>query len=193
MTCIVGLCAEGKVYIGGDSAAVSDSQHEICVRSDKKVFRVGEFIFGCGGSFRMMNILQFFFNPGEHPEHADPYSYMCIDVSNHLRKIFFDHGWARTEAGVEKGGQFLVGYKGHLFYVGSDYQIGEFELGYYALGMGGMYALGSLYSTSDLVISVSPIERVLSALEAAEEFSPAVKRPFYIINSDDKKSRMIGL
>lgn len=187
MTCIVGLRADGEVCIGGDSAAVSESQHEIYVRSDPKVFKVGEFLFGCGGSFRMMNILQYFFNPDPQPEEADPRSYMCITVSNHLRDCFYEHGWARNDSGVEKGGQFLIGYRGHLFYVGSDYQIGEFACGYSAIGMGLHYALGSLHTTAHMGFTVSNKERVLYALQAAEEFSPGVRAPFLIMNESDKK------
>lgn len=193
MTCIVGLCAEGDVYIGGDSAAVSDSQHEVIARSDPKVFRVGEFIFGCSGSFRMMNILHYFFDPPEHPLGARAEDYMCIGVADHLRELFRSHGWSQIDAGAERGGQFMIGYAGHLFYVGSDYQIGEFGVGYYSLGMGMHYALGSLFSTSDPELGISPKDRVIAALAAAEEFSPGVKSPFLVMNLNGKNSTKIEL
>src|SRR3990167_2011982 len=44
MTCIVGIAEAGKVWIGGDSAG-GDSRYGPVLRSDRKVFRNGAFIF----------------------------------------------------------------------------------------------------------------------------------------------------
>ena len=55
MTCIVGLIHEDKVYIGADSAGAANGN--ITIRKDKKVFKVGEFIFGCTSSFRMIQLI----------------------------------------------------------------------------------------------------------------------------------------
>lgn len=61
MTCIVEIVEKDRVYIGGDSAGVSDL--DITMRKDVKVFRVGDFVFGCTSSFRMMQIIRFSFKP----------------------------------------------------------------------------------------------------------------------------------
>ena len=51
MTAIAGLVHDGKVYIGGDSAGVAGM--DLHLRSDPKVFTVGEFVIGYTTSFRM--------------------------------------------------------------------------------------------------------------------------------------------
>ena len=55
MTCIVGLInKENKsVTIGGDSSGLAGS--DLTIRKDPKVFKNGDFIFGCtSSSFRMI-------------------------------------------------------------------------------------------------------------------------------------------
>ncbi|HRH83558.1 MAG TPA: hypothetical protein PK210_04910 [Bacteroidia bacterium] len=61
MTCIVGLVDQEKVIIGGDSAATVGTS--ISLWSDPKVFKIGDFIFGCEGSFRMIQLMKYKFIP----------------------------------------------------------------------------------------------------------------------------------
>lgn len=63
MTCIVGMLNPkgGNVIIGGDSAAVSGI--DVQLEKQPKVFRNGDFIFGCTTSFRMIQLLKFQFEP----------------------------------------------------------------------------------------------------------------------------------
>lgn len=55
MTCIVGIInkAKGNVLIAGDSAAVSGI--DIQIEKQPKVFKNGEFIFGCTSSFQLFS------------------------------------------------------------------------------------------------------------------------------------------
>lgn len=57
MTCIIGYNDKEneKIYMIGDSAGVSNL--DVTVRSDKKVFFNGDFLFGFTTSFRMGQIL----------------------------------------------------------------------------------------------------------------------------------------
>ena len=56
MTCIIGLVADGRVYLGGDSAAVHGwTRRRTRLR---KVFRKGPFLVGYTTSFRMGQLLE---------------------------------------------------------------------------------------------------------------------------------------
>ena len=79
---------------------------------------------------------------------------------------------------METGGTFLVGYKGRLFIVHSDYQVAIPSQQFAACGCGQDIALGSLYSTA----SRSPLKRIELALKASQEFSAGVREPFHIIH-----------
>ena len=73
-------------------------------------------------------------------------------------------------------GTFLVGVRGRLFAIYSDYQVAEEALDYMAVGSGEDIALGALYATADL--GLSPRARMRIALKAAARFKPGVNGPF---------------
>ncbi len=76
----------------------------------------------------------------------------------------------------EEGGSFLVGVRARLYRIDSDFQIGRATNGYDAIGSGERSALGALY-----VATGTPEARLKKALAAAEEYSPGVRRPFYVM------------
>ncbi len=63
MTCIVALINDNKVLLGGDAAASDDKSGLIFQRTDPKVFKVGQFGIGFVDSFRMGQILQYYWTP----------------------------------------------------------------------------------------------------------------------------------
>jgi len=178
MTCIVGFVDKGKVYIGGDSAGV-DGQ-SIRIREDEKVFIIDDFIYGFTSSFRMGQILRYNFKPPERKIFGTDDEYLYNDFINEVIRIFKENGYAKIEDNQVEGGVFLFGYKGKLYYVGSDFQIGKLSKNYTAVGCGEYYAMGCLYALENIELSVE--EKIKKALEAAEEFSTGVRRPFRIMN-----------
>lgn len=175
MTCIVGLVDEGKVYMGGDSAGVNGGW-DLVVRADPKVFHIGPFVVGFTSSFRMGQLLRFALVPPVHPPEVDIYRYMTVDFINAVRDCLKTGGWAKKDGEKESGGVFLVGYRGRLFEIDSDYQVGEGLDGYMAVGSGDQVALGALYATQKL----PPLVRIRLALEAAERWNAGVRGPFVI-------------
>lgn len=178
MTCIVGLAHEGKVYIGADSAGVGGLN--LTVRADRKVFKNGEFLIGFTSSFRMGQLLQHDFSPPRRHADQDVFAFMVKAFIKEVRDCFKSGGFAERRSEAESGGTFLVGYEGRIFQVDDDYQVGENVEPYAACGCGSQIALGALYATSDLKEVMSPGERVMLALKAAEAFSAGVRAPFHI-------------
>jgi len=173
MTCIVGLVHGDKVIIGGDSAGVSG--WDITIREDAKVFKNGPFLIGCTSSFRMIQILRFGFKPPKIK--GDLYKYMCTSFIDEVRKTFEEKGFLqKASEGDERGGCFLVGIRGRLFSIDSDFQVGESHIGFNVLGCGHAYAAGSLFFSRGQRAK----KRVRNALRAAEHFSAGVVGPFII-------------
>lgn len=177
MTCIVGLAHEGRVFIGGDSAGAS--HYDMMVRADRKVFRNGPFIMGFTTSFRMGQLLAVNLVAPEYHSDVDIFRYMVGSFVETARTCLKAGGFAKVESGVDSGGQFLVGFKGRLFQIEADFQVGENTCGLAALGCGGNYALGSLAETEGM----APKARVARALAVAERFSCGIKGPFFIEES----------
>jgi ATP-dependent protease HslVU (ClpYQ) peptidase subunit len=174
MTCIIGLQHEGAIYVGGDSAGVGG--YSLTVRADEKVFINGAFIMGFTSSFRMGQLLRYSLKPPTYHPDVDLATYMVTDFINAVRECLKAGGYARKEKEAEESGTFLVGFKGGLFKIDSDYQVGISALPYDAVGCGQDIALGAMFANSSLL----PEDRIRQALEAAEAFSAGVRRPFVI-------------
>lgn len=177
MTCIVGLESKGSVWMGADSIGISGM--EIRTRSDTKVFKNEDYLFGCCGSFRMINLLKYDFLPPQNDYNINTHEFVSTVVVDEVRRCFRDGGLLKTTEGVEVGGTFLLGYEGTLFYIDEDFQTGTFYDGYASIGCGSQYALGVLYALK----SAAPKRRIHKALETAEKFSAAVREPFIILHT----------
>ncbi len=176
MTCIAGVAHKGKVYIGGDSAAVDG--YGLTVRRDVKVFRNGPFVIGFTSSFRMGQVLAHAFKPPPVPKkRADLERYMVVDFVDALRAALKEKGWATVQNGREEGGCFLVGVAGRLFRIDNDFQVGEARDGVDAVGCGFAVAQGALHVTRHL----KPEARVRAALKAAERWNGGVRAPFVVV------------
>jgi ATP-dependent protease HslVU (ClpYQ) peptidase subunit len=173
MTCIVGVAHEGRVYIGGDSAGVGG--YSLTVRADRKVFRNGDFVMGFTSSFRMGQLLHHAFNPPKRHPDTDIDKFMVTDFINAVRDCLKSGGYAEKHNDAERGGVFLVGYKGRLFRIDNDYQVGEAADGFDAVGCGEEIAQGAMYANK----AGKPEQRLRMALEAAERFSAGVRGPFH--------------
>jgi ATP-dependent protease HslVU (ClpYQ) peptidase subunit len=176
MTCVVGLVSNGRIYMGADSAGVAG--YSMIRRADEKVFAVGEFVIGFTSSFRMGQALRYSFNP-PRIETWDIWRYMATSFVDSCREAMKTAGFLETNSGQESGGTFLVGVRGQLFTVESDFQVGVSRHPYASVGCGDHIALGSLYTSTAL----APRTRVEMALAAAEEFSAGVRGPFVVIET----------
>jgi len=172
MTCIVGLVDKGNVYMGGDGLGVHTSTLEITPRTDKKVFITGPFIIGFTTSFYMGQLLKYKFDPPKQTNSQDDLRYMSTDFIDAVRKCFSDNSFGKTT----EGGTFLVGYKGRLYSIDTDFQVGEAHLGYDTCGCGRQIALGALH-----VLKGTPEKRIQQALETAATFSGGVGAPYTIL------------
>ena len=173
MTCIVGLVDKGDVYIGGDSAGIAGLS--ISIRTDEKVFGNGPFIMGFTSSFRMGQLLRYKFSPPAQTVHQGDMEYMVTSFVDACRTCFSQNGFGDKDA--THGGTFLVGYKGNLYTIEADHQVGQTMRPFNAVGCGSDLALGAMYATEGL----DPEKRVNLALEAASTFSAGVAGPYVLI------------
>lgn len=177
MTVIVGLRHAGRVYIGGDSAGVAG--YSLAVRADEKVFKNGEYVFGFTSSFRMGQLLRYNLTPPAPRENVDPVTFMSTEFIDAVRDVLKKGGFAKVDNAVEQGGEFLVGWRGGLYHVGLDFQVGAALTDFDACGVGEDVALGAM----QVLETRDPRARVRRALEAAEAWNAAVRGPFTIVST----------
>lgn len=180
MTCIVAVVENGVVSMGGDSAGVAGWQ--LTLRKDRKVFHNEGFLIGGTSSFRMLQLLRYAFMPPLYDGLTKLDRYMATTFVGALRQCFKDGGYAQKNNEQESGGTFLVGYRGHLFEIADDYQVGESLNNYAAVGCGAEVALGVLYATPKM----RPAKRLELALHAAQAHNAGVRAPFYIETLQDE-------
>jgi ATP-dependent protease HslVU (ClpYQ) peptidase subunit len=185
MTCVIGLVEhDGTIYFGADSA-VSGS-YQLTIQKDQKVFFVEDFLIGCTGSARMRQLLHHALVPPKYTPGHDVEKYIVTAFVDAVRKCLKDGGFAQKEEEQEKGGDFLVGFRGRLFYIDSDYQLIEPLDGYGAIGSGDDVALGVLFATRDL--DMLPQQRIELALKAAEHHTTEVRAPFTLLQYPEKST-----
>lgn len=175
MTCIAGLVEGNTVWIGADSAGVSSGDYGLTVRSDGKLFRNGDMLFGFTSSFRMGQLLRHALKVPDHDPRVPVEKYMATTFIDAVRECLKTNGWASKDRESESGGTFMVGYHGRLFVVHDDYQVGEAADGLDAVGCGYQIARGALFASKE-----KGKARIEVALAAAERFSAGVRGPFAV-------------
>lgn len=185
MTCIVATKHNNKIYMGGDSLG-SDTSFAKTVRKDVKVFINGDMLLGFTSSFRMGQILQYVMSHPERPEGISDMKYLVAYWIPALIECF-EHSGYRGEKGLDDhdetrtGGVFLLGYRGTLYQIDSDFQVGIPAEQYAAIGCGQDLAMGAIFTAKKLGIK-EPDKILTVALEAAEKYSGGVQRPFLLLS-----------
>ena len=174
MTCVIGLVHRKRIYMGADSAATGS--RFIRTTNLPKVFRNGPFLIGYCGSFRMGQVLQHCLNIPKQLPNENAETYMVTRFIEAVRTAFKSKGVSAIEQNKEKGGQFLVGYRGRLYSVNSDFHVGDMLDGFDCIGSGAPVALGAMKALEDL----PPRDRIQRALEITSYFISDVGPPFRI-------------
>lgn len=174
MTCVIGLVHKKRVYIGADSAAVGS--RFIRTTNLPKVFQTGPFLIGYSGSFRMGQVLEHHLEVPTQGEQESDMSYMVTHFIEGVRSLLKSKAVSAVERNKESGGQFLVGYRGRLYSINSDFHVGDMSDGFDAIGSGAVVALGAMRALEDL----PPRERIQRALEIADYYIVDVTGPFHI-------------
>ena len=182
MTCIVGYIGDnGTIYMGADSAATGDC--DLYIIKDSKVFIKGDMIIGVSGSVRTAKLVKYnFIIPKDIRD--DVNEYFALDFIPELRVVLEDGGALKGEDGMESSDSWLlIGYKGRLFTIDSDFQVIETVKRYRAVGCGSDLALGCIYGLEDLmnaemIVELSPESKIEMSLRASQAYNCHVKGPF---------------
>jgi ATP-dependent protease HslVU (ClpYQ) peptidase subunit len=173
MTCIVGIAYEGNVYMGGDRGA-SDGSAIVSLNTPKVYIR-DEWIFGYAGSMGIGQIMQIINIPLLKPD-DDPFLVLRMDMVDAFRGMLEHNGITMNE---DNDTDILIGCRGRLFeFSPADWSVAEVQET--AVGSGGNFALGALY-TNSLYIDITPEERIEQALNAAITYSPTCQAPIDIL------------
>lgn len=184
MSCVVAIKEKGVVHMGADSAAVSGWNRY--TRKDQKVFKKGDFLFGFTESFRLIQVLQYSFDPPKISRIGNIHQYLCTDFIAEVRTCLHAAGYT-AEVKDDKYPVCLVATQGRIFHIMNDLSVGERGSDFDAVGSGATSAIGSLYTSSKG--SLSAKERLLLALESAAYQDMGVAPPFKLLSLPNLEKR----
>lgn len=168
MTCIVGLAHHHKVYMGCDSQATVGWTFRELVTPMHKVFRRGELLFGGTGRFSDIQLMEHILPIVPPTKHESDIHYLIEKIAYPLRDNVYDPD--------NFSSSFLIGYRGKLYLLASDFSVTCFVDGFDAVGSGDFVALGVMEARKDL----PPKKRIKKALRVASKFMGGVGGPFHI-------------
>lgn len=182
MTLIVGLSTPDGVWMGADSSAIAGYDRHITKL--RKLFYVqsegtgahNRFLIGYTSSFRMGQILQHHLHVRTQEAGEDTEHYLVTAFIESVRETLKVKGFSNVKENNEVGGTFLVGYRGNVYQVDSDFQINHYRNGIAVSGAGDTYAMGALLAMPD----VDPRTRIKQAMKIAAELSMYVAPPFVL-------------
>ena len=171
MSCVVGLVHNGKIYMGSEGLATTNEGEKRPIITNK-VFRNGKYLFGFTGSVRTGQLV--------YPRNFTPPNDV-FELPDAIREHLSIKGSLLTGEDQMQihGSNFMIGINGVLYELLIDFQLNEVAGDFSAIGSGGAYALGSLFTTRKSY-KMKPESRVKKALEAACEYDASCGPPFMI-------------
>lgn len=179
MTCVIGYKTDAGIWIGADSAG-SNEYGQQALRADTKVFQVGPMLFGFCGSFRMGQLLRYELVIPPQPEGMDDFEFMVRGLISNVRDVLAGGGYTHIDKNVETGGYFIVAYKGELYSIEDDFQVGLDTRPYVCIGSGEDLAYGAMSVLHESPMGYTPQWIIRRALKAAAESNAFVAPPFVI-------------
>jgi ATP-dependent protease HslVU (ClpYQ) peptidase subunit len=164
MTCIVGLKANGKVYLAGERGA--SNEESIMHLTKPKIHKIGPYLVGFAGTMEGQR-LSYTFDPPKPHDDEDLDAFMHTKFLKYLRD-FYDEWWIDT--GKDSELSMIIGIKDKLYEHNSeDMSMNDYSIGYVSIGSGSSYAMGYMYGLTSFE---NPEKAVEGAVKAAIKFSP---------------------
>lgn len=186
MTCIAAFVSGDKVWMGGDTAASAGSY--INNSCETKVFHNGDFLFGCAGSFRQLQVMKHIFEPPRVPLDCPNLDrFMVKEFIEALRHCLKCQGVAQTGASGEehanKNSAFLLAYRDRLWEVEHDYNLMGHRDRIAAVGTGGCEARAVIAALRDHNPDLEPQTLLGTALDISARYTSDVRAPFTVLHT----------
>ena len=144
MTTIVGVQGIDFAVLVADSQITEDNLVTLAT-STPKIVETGKFLIGISGDTRPGDILSYNWKPPIY-KGEDPVQFMGKKVIPSIINAFNDNSYDYNKVDKEGGFDYLVAFNGNLFRIACDLSFFGSNRDVYAIGSGGQFALGYLYS-----------------------------------------------
>jgi len=184
MSCVVAISENGVVWMGSDSLFVSVGDFaKKRTEANSKIFRKDGLLIGWVGSRRFGDILQWNFNFPKFEDGRDFHEYLASDFVSSLLDTLQNLKHVEFRDGEALSYTFIIGRKGKIFQIHSDFSVSVLGDGYDACGSGDQLAMAALEGMKGL--SLTPEEKISRALQIVSKFTANVGPPFHVICEDE--------
>lgn len=181
MTLIIGVLqpAQNRVIVGADRLVKCGDEN--ITLSESKIWRAARFVVGVAGDTRYAQAMQFGVNwaaldTGAPIESLANVSYIVSAIVPAIKSTAEELGLVYVEENSRKAsGHILIAIGPNVFDIGADFSVGCAVDKYLAIGSGGDWATGSLYTTR---LHYGPLERAKAAMRASAYHCGNVGAPF---------------
>lgn len=142
MTCILAKIHDGKVHMIGDKMGSNGFNHQVYGKISK-VFKNGDFVIGYTTSFRMGQLLQYYWTPPTKSADDTDDVYIFNRVATSIMKCFKDNDFGHKDGLKWEGGNFILGWNGRLFEVQGEMSLLEYEE-FTSVGCGEYHAVAAM-------------------------------------------------
>ena len=143
MTTLIGVQGKDFVVFAADSQITDNDQRIISIQTPK-IIHVGKYLLGVTGESRPGDILSYNWRPPVYKPTYDPVDFMGKKIIPSIYSTFKENGYEIDAK--ETNFAYLLSFNAYLFSIGGDLSFNASEMGLFAAGSGGNYALGYLYS-----------------------------------------------
>jgi ATP-dependent protease HslVU (ClpYQ) peptidase subunit len=168
MTTIVAVQSNDGVIFGADSQVTAPNGRKYSSDRMVKISERNKYIIAGSGEVAPCDIAQHIWNPPT-PTAADKrdlYHFMVAKVVPSLKQCFKDNDYKPTSDDDETAFLFLIAVCGEVFEIADDFSVIINDEGFYGVGSGSGYALGSLWSGK-------PIEDALTIAARLDAYTSA--------------------
>lgn len=185
MTTLIGIQGRSWALVGADTRVTSDGTIYRMPKNQSKIVSVDGILIASAGDVRGGNILEHGLKIPKVTSKSDEH-FITSYLIPAIRTAFSDAGYEKTSDGVSSHEtEFLVIYNGKIYEVDSDYSWVQDSRNIYALGSGGMIALGSLATmVGDSITKTEARKWALKALEVASQYNADTAPPFHVVIQD---------
>jgi len=182
VTTLVGIQGRSWALIGADTRISSDGTIYKMPKGQSKIVEIDGILIASAGDVRGANILDHQLKIPKVSAKSDEH-YITAFLIPAIRQAFADAGYEKTSDGVSSHEtEFLVAYNGRIYEIDSDYSWIQDSRNIYALGSGGLIALGALATlVGDSITRTEARKWALKSLEIASQYNSDTAPPFHIL------------